>query len=363
MSGINKLGGASTPATPIINPDASPIAPVAGSSPTPPTGPVPIGNICPPPATAPLPTASPLDRPQISIPSDLSGFSAGDLSEIIENEVQKTSDALKNIQSVQAKENAKEQMDANKRQWQKLILLSDPKLAQQVQSAMASVIGAYWFDGAGYALQTAEHLAPELAPLVAFGTVFSDPSSGTAANANATDNADGISPNLMIAMQVVTALTVAIDTFGGVDNVMCMVQSGGIADDELIMAMGAQSTQVIDDAALKQTHKVKEEQKDWLTPMSSDQILTNTLERGLSALNHLSSYDAFSQNKIIEIAKGDTEPEAYDSLYMSAVDELTENPLLKALIQNGMENANSVQGLLLTERSTQTHLSNIPTNA
>ena len=360
MSGINKLGGASTPATPVINPDAPPIAPVAGSSPTLPTGPVPIGNISPPPATAPLPTASPLDRPQISIPSDLSGFSAGDLSEIIENEVQKTSDALKNIQTVENKENTKEQLDANKRQWQKLILLSDPKLAEQVQYAMERVINAWGDGGILNALDVAEHLAPELAPLVAFGTVFSDPSSGTNANANGADNADGISPNLMIAMQVVTALSVAIDTFGG--KIGDMIYSEGIAADLLIMGMGAQSTQVIDDAALKQTHKVKEEQKDWLSPMSSEQILRNTLETGLVEINHLSKYNDFTQKNIINIAQGNI-PEWETAGYLASISDLTENPLLKALIQNGSENASSVRELLFTERSTQTHLSNIPTNA
>jgi hypothetical protein len=79
-------------------------------------------------------------------------------------------------------------------------------------------------------------------------------------------------------------------------------------------------------------------------------------------INHLSKYNDFTQKNIINIAQGNI-PEWETAGYLASISDLTENPLLQALIQNGMENANSVQGLLLTERSTQTHLSNIPTNA
>lgn len=363
MSGINNVGGLATPLTPNTLPNDPSVgaeSPVAGLTPTPPVNPTaPAGNVAPPPASAPTPTPSPLDRPQISIPSDLSGFSVGDLSELIETEVQKTSDALNNIQKVEIKESSTAEQAANHSQWQKLLLLSDPKLAAQVQSAMQSVLGAYWIEGAGSALRVAERLAPELAPLVAFGTLFTEPNP----NPDTADKTDAISPNLMIAMQIMSSLVVSVATlgWGAVEN---MVESKNILGDEAIMAIGSHSAQIIDDAAIKQTGKVKKQEDDemyadYLRP-STEQILSNTLENGWRAISNFAHAGEYTQAKVVDIAEGGALPMDYEASYFA---QFTNDPMLQTLIHHGMENTQQVQQLLHTERSTQTHLSTIPSNA
>jgi len=153
MSGVNKLGGPSTPIIPDNPPDHPPVgdgtpaggtpgaAPVGGATPTPPAAPgLPVGNVAPPPVTTPTPTASPLDRPKIVIPAAVTGASMGDLIEMIQDEIQKTSDALASIQKIQIQEDSSKQQQANKDQITKLNSAADQiEQAAEMQKDMEIV--------------------------------------------------------------------------------------------------------------------------------------------------------------------------------------------------------------------------------
>ena len=66
--------------------------------------------------SAPKANASPLDRPKIVLPSDTANLSVGDLIQLIQAEIQKTSEALAQAQNSQIKQDSLKQQAANNSQ-------------------------------------------------------------------------------------------------------------------------------------------------------------------------------------------------------------------------------------------------------
>ncbi len=73
-------------------------------------------NVLSPALSAQKPNISPLDRPKIVLPSDTSSLSVGDLIQIIQSEIQKTSEALAQAQNSQIKQDSLKQQAANNSQ-------------------------------------------------------------------------------------------------------------------------------------------------------------------------------------------------------------------------------------------------------
>ena len=70
-------------------------------------------NVLSPALSAPKANISPLDRPKIVLPSDTSSLSVGDLIQLIQAEIQKTSEALATAQNSQIKQDSLKQQAAN----------------------------------------------------------------------------------------------------------------------------------------------------------------------------------------------------------------------------------------------------------
>jgi vacuolar-type H+-ATPase subunit H len=70
-------------------------------------------NVLSPALSAPKANISPLDRPKIVLPSDTSSLSVGDLIQVIQAEIQKTSEALATAQNSQIKQDSLKQQAAN----------------------------------------------------------------------------------------------------------------------------------------------------------------------------------------------------------------------------------------------------------
>ena len=70
-------------------------------------------NVLSPTLSAPKANISPLDRPKIVLPSDTSSLSVGDLIQMIQAEIQKTSEALATAQNSLIKQDSLNQQAAN----------------------------------------------------------------------------------------------------------------------------------------------------------------------------------------------------------------------------------------------------------
>lgn len=128
---IDGLGGSTPPLTPPadLNDDTgSPSSPgttgVAGTSGTPgaaavggtpPEAPPVVNapNVPPPPISVPKPNSTPLDRPKLVLPSQATSLSVGDLIQLIQAEIQKTSEALAQAQNSAIKQDSLRQQAAN----------------------------------------------------------------------------------------------------------------------------------------------------------------------------------------------------------------------------------------------------------
>jgi hypothetical protein len=305
----------------------------------------------------------------IVIPSDLSSFSVGDLSEMIQDEVQKTTDALSNIQKVQIKEDSTQEQAANKAQWQKFLLLADPAMMQKAEDAMESVLIAYQVGGARDAFNEAEFLAPELAPLMAFlSLTHINPADPTASNSfdptlDPQNNPAKITPSEMIAMQIASSLFVAVSTLG-IGKVREISYEGGLLGDELLLNLGAAGAAKMDAAAMKQVES-NAQIHGGVVAFSYGDNLASTLDWGWSQINN---FDHASQSvqKIVEGAiDGNTDLSTYqdDPNFANYLQEMSSNQMLQSLLQSASDNTDGVQNLLQTELSTKQHLSTIGNNA
>ena len=102
------------------------------------TAPVaPIVNVISPAVSAPKPNSTPLDRPKLVLPSQATSLSVGDLIQLIQAEIQKTSDALADAQNSQIKQDGLKQQAANTSQIKALNDAADQILeAQKMQEDM-----------------------------------------------------------------------------------------------------------------------------------------------------------------------------------------------------------------------------------
>lgn len=370
MSGIAKVGG-SNPITPPI--DLGGVAPTTPLASTPPA----VSNSPTPSAPTPLTgehstNRTPLDRPKIQIPSDLSNFSAADLSRMIRSEVQKTSDELSKIKKVQIEQNSAAEQAANKAEWQKLIFLADPELAQRAQRAMEGVMREYYFSGAGAALRYAEMLAPDLAPLAAFMSLTefnadSEPDqSATGINLDGQNHpVAGFTPNKMIAMQIVSALFVAVSTLG-LNAVKDIVDNDdGVLGDMALLSLGAASAKTMNDAAIKHVQTAAQNRSG---PVSWEDLdLGRTLENGWKEITTFNQSSKELKMAVTDAMHGTENPLTHIYTYSPEgkkfFDDLSSNDMLKALLHSASSNANDIHNLLETEYSTSNHLANLPNNA
>jgi hypothetical protein len=107
-------------------------APIVAKTPT-----TPPPNILSTAILSPKANASPLDRPKIILPSDTSSLSVGDLIQLIQAEIQKTTDALAEVQNSQIKSDSLRQQAANTSQIEALKSAADQIIEiQKQQEAM-----------------------------------------------------------------------------------------------------------------------------------------------------------------------------------------------------------------------------------
>ena len=149
---IDGLGGSTPPLTPPIEPNTPPNE-AKGTSGAPSTagtaGAVPLASVAPqspvavvanvisPAISAPKPNSTPLDRPKLVLPSQATSLSVGDLIQLIQAEVQKTSEALAQAQNSQIKQDSLRQQAANNDQIKALNAAADQIIEiQKQQKAM-----------------------------------------------------------------------------------------------------------------------------------------------------------------------------------------------------------------------------------
>lgn len=146
---IDGLGGSTPPITPppADHHDAGGTGPASGpgatGSTTPVGGantqvpPVTTPNVPPPPISVPKSNSTPLDRPKLVIPSQATSLSVGDLIQLIQSEIQKTSEALAQAQNSAIKQDSLKQQAANTSQIEALKSAADQIIEiQEEQEAM-----------------------------------------------------------------------------------------------------------------------------------------------------------------------------------------------------------------------------------
>jgi hypothetical protein len=97
----------------------------------------PIVNVISPAVSAPKPNSTPLDRPKLVLPSQATSLSVGDLIILVQQEIQKTSEALAVAQNSQIKQDGLKQQAANNDQIKALNDAAEQiKEAQEMQDAL-----------------------------------------------------------------------------------------------------------------------------------------------------------------------------------------------------------------------------------
>jgi len=175
---IDGLGGSTPPLTPPAGGDAGGVGgagntngtnPVTGATTLPPLAPVP--NVISPAISAPKANVSPLDRPKIEIPANMN-LSVGDLIQLIQSEIKKTSDAIAEVQKSQIKADTLKQTNANDAQIKALNDAADQiAQIQEEQEAMADVQWALMALSIFLTVCTAGGLGPFIGPIMVAATV------------------------------------------------------------------------------------------------------------------------------------------------------------------------------------------------
>lgn len=376
MSGIGSVGGPNPHNLPLdpLNPSpASGATPAAGVgntaavAETPPVSGGPIGNVVAPSVTTPRVSSSPLDRPKIVIPVSLSNFSVADLAEMIQHEVRQMSDVFSSIKRVQIKESAEVEKEANKAQWQKLMLLADPVAAKKAQDAMQEILRIYQWEGASSALRRAEHLAPELTCLVAFMTLTQVSHQDQAveqpldAESLALNQKLGITPDAMIAMHVMSALFVAISTIG-FDNVRDVFEEGGILANAVLLSASSGTAEKMNNAAIKHVQTLAQSRGGFVGAFDD---IESTLVNGWQAIKNFGNASPFAKEIVADTVAGKRDLAEYqvDSFFHDYLDQMSSDSMLQAFIQSASDNADAVNNLLQTELLTKSHLATLPNNA
>ena len=146
-------------------------APVGGVTPQAPAQPV--VNVAAPPVSLPTPTPSPLDRPKLVIPSAATSLSIGDLIILVQQQIQKTSEALASAQNSAMKADALKQQAAATSQIEALNDAADQIL--EIQKMQEDIAIANWcmFALAVFmTVCTAGSLGVIFGPLMVAGTVL-----------------------------------------------------------------------------------------------------------------------------------------------------------------------------------------------
>ena len=175
MMAIDGLGGSTPPLTPPAGGDVGGTDNTNGENQV--TGAAtpkvaaPIPNVISPAISTPKANVSPLDRPKIELPADMN-LSVGDLIQLIQSEIKKTSDALAEVQKSQIKADTLKQTNANDAQIKALNDAADQiAQIQEEQAAMADVQWALMAVSIFLTVCTAGGLGPFIGPIMVAATV------------------------------------------------------------------------------------------------------------------------------------------------------------------------------------------------
>jgi hypothetical protein len=431
MSGIGNLGGSLPPIITTNDPpkadgtdpnlgtnSTNSATTVSGSA----TDTAPILSNVPIPAVTTAPSASsPLDRPQLTLPASVTGSSMGDLIEMIQDEIQKTSDALANIQKIQISEDSKKQQAANKDQIEKLNSAADQiEQAQEMKDDMADVEWAMLALSCVVALFTfGATMGPIIAGLTALtqvpiegqnlmGWVTTGVGDGLAELEKGLEDfceatgivhksseeltADGKSiddTKNYQAMALMTYLTIAISiisiavTFGGAAPEAASADAELIGEDAEVAANEvvseiveeveeeasesvSQSLKSAMDAAKQGLSKAKDTVTDLMAESKQAQRIYNAVTTSIQTAGSLVTDGMSIDKSILEYENANNQADA-DKIkaYTKFLEKMLaqEESFLKEILDAQSNIAETVKDILQTEHSTNLHIANLTTHA
>ena len=426
MSGIGNVGG-STPLTPPqdpFNPPAGGTTPAGGAGSTtpvpgtPPGAPgVPVGNVPPPQVLAPPVNNSPLDRPKITIPANLTGSSVGDLIEMIQDEIQKTSDALASIQKVQIQEDSNKQQEANTAQIDKLNKAADQiEQAAKEAAAMKDVQWAMMAFSIFITVCTAGALGGLIGPIMVAtavlsqvpidgqnmtgwlttgvgdalgdieklilddaqkdGTTHLSDSDHDAANKSIDDSKNIQATALMIYLEVVIAVVVTCVTLGSGGGESVSMAAEGISEeavDEGVNIAEDATEEAVEEGTQEAAQAIQESVNDAVTTATNQAKSLQRLQKAVDiSTNLVQTAGSLTQDAVgihtayLDMENTDNQADAdkikaYTKFLQTMLSQ--EEDFLKQIIDSQSNIADTVKDVLQTEHSTNMHIAGLTTNA